>query len=148
MEVDEPAAGEERPWHIQRAPPGLAPSNGGHARTGCERIAPFGRGGHSRADDGHFVRVLVRLVRMHGSLVPRELCREGEARVTRCQQDMAEASVAVEREALVDAPDPRDADEPDTLVPGRSFALLGDVVEKLLDRRVEAVAHALHQRRN
>ena len=81
-------------------------------------------------------------------LSPGELCREGEACVTRCQQDMAEASLAVEREALVDPPDPRDAAEPDTLVPGRPFALLGDVVEKLLDRRVEAVAHALHQRRN
>ena len=94
----ESALREERPWHVQRPARRLAAANRDDVGAGCERIQPFGRGGHSRADDGDAVGVVVRLVGVDGARVALELGREREAGMTGCEQDMAERSVAVERE--------------------------------------------------
>ena len=69
-------------------------------------MQPLGGGGHPGPDDGDFIRVVVRLIRVHGTAIAGELRGEREPRVARCEQDMAEDAVAVEREAAVDAPDP------------------------------------------
>ena len=79
----EPAPREQRPGHVERPPHRLAPAHRRHPRAGRERVQPLGRRRHPGADHGDVGGVLVRLVRVHGPRIVRELLGQRQARDAR-----------------------------------------------------------------
>ena len=144
VEVEEPAAGEQRRAARSAGAGGFVPSNGGHSRTGCERVQPFGRRRHSRAYDCHFVRVR-RAARRHERLARRPRARR-ERRRRRVPVPAARARTRFRGESSSKPPSIAEHGRCGGAGHARPRPLrtrsLGDVVEELLDRRVEAVAHA------
>ena len=142
----EAATGEERSRQVQGPPLGLPPPHGDDRRAGAERVQPLGRRRHPGADDRDAVGVLVRLVCVDCARVVLELRREGEARMTRGEQDVAEGAEPVELEAAFDRADALDPRSLEALVPARPLPQLGGVLEELGDGRVVPVEDAQHER--
>ena len=141
----EPAAREVLARHVERSPRRLAAAHR-HDFGACrERIEPLRRRGEARADDRDRRRVVVRLVRMHGTRIVAQLVGNVEAGVAWSEQHMREP-LAVQLEAAVDGPHPLDSTQDETLVPATPLTEPLDVGKELVHRRVIAVEHGVEQR--
>ena len=98
VKCGEPAAREELPREIERPALGLATAYGDDLSSRGQRVQPFSRGGHAGPDDFHPVRVAVSLIGVDDPPVALESVRKGEPRMARGEQNVREASLAVELE--------------------------------------------------